>query len=54
MTDAASALYLGMISGTSADGIDVALARFHDAADGAPPRAEPREERQEPAIHPFG
>jgi anhydro-N-acetylmuramic acid kinase len=25
------ALYLGMISGTSADGIDVAIARFHDA-----------------------
>jgi hypothetical protein len=24
-------LYLGMISGTSADGIDVAVARFHDA-----------------------
>ena len=41
MTDPASALYLGMISGTSADGIDVALARFHDAADGAPPRAAP-------------
>lgn len=41
MTDPAASLYLGMISGTSADGIDVALARFHDAADGAPPRAEP-------------
>ncbi len=40
-TDDASALYLGMISGTSADGIDVAIARFHDAADGRPPRAEP-------------
>lgn len=30
MTDLAPALYLGMISGTSADGIDVAIARFHD------------------------
>jgi anhydro-N-acetylmuramic acid kinase len=31
MTAFDDALYLGMISGTSADGIDVALARFHDA-----------------------
>ena len=33
----ASSLFLGMISGTSADGIDVAIARFHDAP---APRAE--------------
>lgn len=31
MTAFDDALYLGMISGTSADGIDVAIARFHDA-----------------------
>ncbi len=33
-------LFLGMISGTSADGIDVAIARFQDAETGSASRAE--------------
>ena len=33
-------LFLGMISGTSADGIDVAIARFDDGSDSRTPRAD--------------
>jgi anhydro-N-acetylmuramic acid kinase len=35
-----SALYLGMISGSSADGIDIAIARFDDGDAGQPPQAK--------------
>lgn len=36
----ASALYLGMISGSSADGIDIAIARFDDGDDHRTPHAD--------------
>ncbi len=38
--DGAPDLFLGMISGTSADGIDVAIARFHDRDADRAPRAD--------------